>query len=34
MTRERVLYLAIAGAVCGLSTVLFVLLLIKAGVVA
>ena len=33
MTRERVAYLAITLAVSFLSTVLFVMLLIKAGVV-
>ena len=33
MTRERVAYLAITGAVSFLSTVLLIMLLIKAGVV-
>jgi len=33
ITRERVLYLAIAGALSFVSVVLLVMLLIKAGVV-
>ena len=33
MLRERVAYLAITGALCFLSVVLLVMLLIKAGVV-